>query len=201
MSGFQCLYVQTFSRKTASAGQSVVFVLNEVERHPSASLHFTAPCPPELVGGITLGELRQAHNKRSAGATTTTSAGKMPKLRQDQHTLYTVVASYPAAVSEVQANPATAVAVQKWRDRTLEWVHQRWPSMAFSALMHWDEGHPHLHILILPEDLIAASARARRGSDFRNDFTMYVRPASGTMSAGTRTRKYKPQRRRTMYGV
>jgi len=149
--GYQFIHIETFSRKADPAGRSTAFVLNEAERRPDACLHVTAPVPPSVVFGMSVSELRCTHDAR-AGATMTEAAGKARRIRFDQHTLGTVVASFPLPWDEVRADPVQAEALAEWEQRTLAWLRDQFGSQLVAVVRHEDERFPHLHAYLLPAD-------------------------------------------------
>ena len=151
--GFQFVHIETYSRKADKHGRSVDFVLAEAGRRPDASQHVSSPMPPRVVLGESVEGVRALHDARVAGASTTTKAGQLRRLRSDQHTLLTVVASHPATMDEVRADPAKAAEVEVWQRRAVDWMRRQWGSQLVSVLRHDDEGHPHLHAYVLPSDL------------------------------------------------
>ena len=150
MSGFQFVHLETYSRKTDPKGRSVSYVLDEAERRPDACLHVEAPLPPELIEGIPLDQLRAIHDAQAEAARATDSKGKQKKVRVDQHTLATVIASHPGGTPEQ---------VAKWESLTVSWLRKTYGERLVSVVRHTDEGHPHLHAYLLPNDL-AMRARA-----------------------------------------
>lgn len=148
--GFQFVHIQSYARKADAAGGSVAFVLAEAARQPEACQHVAEPLPPTVVHGLPPDHLQADHDRLAAAATTTTAAGKTRRIRQDQHTLLTVVASHPALSEAVRADPAIAHEVEAWQARTLAWLRAEWGEQVVSVVRHDDEAHPHLHAFILP---------------------------------------------------
>ena len=150
--GFQFVHVESYSRKADDKGRSSSFVLDEAERRPEACTHVENPAPPILVFGVPVAEVRVLHDQQAAEATTTTKAGKTRRIRSDQHTLMTVIASHPATMEEMRADPARAAEVEDWQRRTVDWLRDRWGDRLVSVIRHDDEAHPHLHAYLLPRD-------------------------------------------------
>jgi hypothetical protein len=142
MAGFQFIHLETYSRKTDPHGRSVAYVLAEAERQPDACLHVENPAPPELVFGIPLPELRALHDQRAEETRVTDAKGKSKKLRIDQHTLATIVASHPGG------EPSD---VARWERLTVAWMRATYGDALTTVVRHTDEGHPHLHAYILPD--------------------------------------------------
>jgi hypothetical protein len=148
---FQFVHMEVYSRKGRD-GRGVDFVLAEAERRPDACLHVAVPVRPETVFGVSLDEVRSLHDERVAAATIMTKAGKSRRIRTDQNTLLTVVASHPATMDSLASNPALADDVREWEERTVEWLRDQYGAALVSVARHVDEAHPHLHAFVLPDD-------------------------------------------------
>ena len=100
MSGFQFVHCQQYSRKSISSKEgkggrsSVADVLAEAGRELGASLHVDHPAPPLVVLGLDPAGVGRLHDARVEVARCEVSGGKARKVRVDQATLLTVVASY-----------------------------------------------------------------------------------------------------------
>ena len=152
MAGFQFVHLESYSRKPDKGGRTVGFVLDEAERKPEASTHVEYPGTPEVVFGVGVGEVRALHDARVAEARAEVTGGKARKVRTDQHTLLTVIASHPAAMGQVRVDPAVAGEVAAWEDRTVAWLRETWGDRLVGVVRHVDESHPHLHAYIVPDD-------------------------------------------------
>ncbi len=149
--GYQFIHLETYSRKADAAGRSTAFVLDEADRRPDACQHVTVPVAPTLVYGEPAADVRAIHDTRATEARTE-AAGKVRRIRSDQHTLGTVVASFPLSWEEVRADPRHADALADWERRTVGWLRDQYGDQLVSVLRHEDERFPHLHALILPND-------------------------------------------------
>lgn len=149
--GYQFIHLETYSRKADSAGRSTAFVFDEAERQPDACQHVVAPVPPTIVFGMSLSELRRVHDDRAAAAMTE-AEGKIRRIRSDQHTLATVVASFPTPWEEVRADQRHVEALAEWERRTVAWLRDHYGEQLVSVQSHTDEKFPHLHAFILPSD-------------------------------------------------
>jgi hypothetical protein len=158
--GFQFVHVEGYARKKDARGRSVDFVLAEAERPPDSCAHVIAPAPSELVFGVSLSDLRTLHDVRADAARATIAGGKTRRIRQDQLTLLTVVASHPARMAEVQRNPMLAGEVAAWERGVIAWLREQWGDDLATVVRHVDEAHAHAHVhaYILPSD---AGMRAR----------------------------------------
>ncbi|MTJ81123.1 MAG: hypothetical protein F8N37_08900 [Telmatospirillum sp.] len=149
--GYQFIHIETFARKADSAGRSTAFVLDEAARRPDACLHVTAPVPPISVFGMSVSELRRAHDARAAEAMTK-AAGKTRRIRSDQHTLAAVVASFPVPWDEVRPDRVQAEALAEWEQRTVTWLRDQFGEQLAAVVRHEDERFPHLHAFLSPTD-------------------------------------------------
>jgi vacuolar-type H+-ATPase subunit H len=149
--GFQFVHLEAYSRKEDAAGRNVTWVLAEARREPEASLHVECPAPPELVLGVSLDELTALHDELADVATTTLKNGQARKIRKDQKSLLTVVASYPTPLSELDGNPAERESLKRWEQRTVEWLKSLYGDDLMTVIRHADERYPHLHAYILPK--------------------------------------------------
>lgn len=141
------------------------FVLAEAERRPDACLHVAQPSPPETVFGVDVHEVRRLHDERAADAATTTKAGKSRRVRTDQNTLLTVVASHPSTMDSVRTDSATADAVRDWEAKTVQWLRDQYGPALVSVIRHTDEAHPHVHAYVLPDDPAMRAARLHPGQE------------------------------------
>lgn len=161
---YQFVHLEVYSRK-GRAGRGVDFVLAEAERRPDACLHVAEPVPPEVVFGIGVEDVRRLHDERAAAATVTTKAGNSRRIRSDQNTLLTVVASHPATMEESRADPAAAGAVREWEARTVDWLRSQYGPALVSVVRHVDESYPHLHAFVLPDNPEMRAARLHPGQE------------------------------------
>lgn len=161
---YQFVHMEVYSRKGRD-GRGVDFILAEAERRLDACLHVAAPTPPETVFGVEVAEVRRLHDERAATATTTTKAGKTRRIRSDQNTLLTVVASHPASMEAMRADPATAHAVREWEVMTVAWLRELYGDQLASVVRHVDEAHPHLHAFVLPDGPEMRAVRLHPGQE------------------------------------
>ena len=80
-------------------------MLAEAERDPDYSSHVDQPKPPELIFGMSIEEVRQAHAALLAKRKTKVQVKgevKERAIRKDRHTLAGCVMSYPIPRNQVQ---------------------------------------------------------------------------------------------------
>jgi len=148
----QFVHMENFSRKGDRKGRSTSFVFGEATRRPDASLHVRNPLPPVVVHGLPLDEVERLHDAQAATARTMPKGGKERAIRQDQHTLVTVVMSHPYTVQETRADPAKRAEVAEWERRNVAWLKAQFGDSLASVIRHEDEAHNHLHAYALPPD-------------------------------------------------
>lgn len=156
---FQFVHLESYSRKPDTKGRSTGFVLAEARRDPVASIHVPVPGTPIVVYGVNPEEVESLHDAAADAARTTPKGGKPRKIRVDQHTLLTVVASHPHTVDEVHADPRKRAEVDRWEKLTMDWLRELYGDALVSVVRHEDETYWHLHAYILPpsQDLKAAA--------------------------------------------
>jgi len=148
--GFQFAHLESYSRKGDKHGRSVSFVLAEARRDLCASLHVERPRAPAVIDGIGIEEVEQLHDGQAADAMTIPKGGKPRHIRQDQHTLMTVVVSHPATPDEVRSDPRKLADVLEWERRNLAWLKGMFGNGLVSVVRHEDESRWHLHAFVLP---------------------------------------------------
>lgn len=154
-SGFQFIHLEAYARKADSSGRSVAWVLDEAAREPGACPHVSAPAAPEIIFGLPIDEVRHRHDEACAGAKATLANGKARAISSGQKTMLTVVASHPASMDSVRADPRIAGDVAAWETRTITWLQAQYGDALLSVVRHVDESFAHLHAYVLPADLRA----------------------------------------------
>lgn len=162
MSGPGFANIRTFSRSGNKAGQSVDQVLGEAERDPQYSSHVDQPKPPELIFGVTVDEVRQAHAALLVKRKTKVRVKgevKERAIRKDRHTLAGCVMSYPVPREQVLSDADEWQRYLQWRKLNLKWLKKLWGENLKSVIQHSDEPYLHLHALGLPESDAGCDAR------------------------------------------
>ncbi|MDO5646338.1 hypothetical protein [Paracoccus sp. (in: a-proteobacteria)] len=162
MSGPGFANLRTFSRSGNKAGQSVDQVLKEVEGDAEYSSHVEQPKPPELIFGMTIDEVRQAHAALLAKRKTKVQVKgeiKERAIRKDRHTLAGCVMSYPVPREQVQSDHEEWKRYLEWRELNLKWLKKLWGGNLKSVIQHSDEPYLHLHAFGLPESDSGCDAR------------------------------------------
>ncbi len=146
---FQFVHLESWSRKADDKGRSAAFIFDEASRKPIASVHVPKPEPPTVLYGVDVDEVRAMHDAAAAVATTVVK-GKPRKIRLDQKTLHTVVASHPHTAAEVRADPLKANEVREWERLTIAWLKAQYGPALKSVIRHSDEKQWHIHAYVLP---------------------------------------------------
>ena len=147
---FQFAHLETYSRKPNKQGVSTKFVFDEVtRREPDACRHVENPQPPELVYGMPVEDLEALHDSLCAETKMINCKGQSRGLRKDQHTLMTLVLSYPD-------NPEPGVAsYEEWERRNIEWAEKKYGAALKTVVRHTDEAKKHVHVYVIPEGMKA----------------------------------------------
>lgn len=165
MSGPQFAHLQTWSRKPNAAGQSTDHIIAEANRDPEFSMHVENPAPPRVLFGnpATFAADHAAHvAARSTIAIMADGSEKSRAIRNDRHTMASIVMSYPVPRSAIVTDEAKAK-LAAWEKRNLDWIRTKYGDQLRVALAHDDETHPHLHAWLLPDDLGADATTLHPG--------------------------------------
>jgi len=148
--GYQFVHLESFSRKADAQGRGTDFIFAEASRKPDASVHVSNPSPPVLVHGVGVEAVQELHDSAVTSATVEVKGGKARKIRQDQKTVHTVVASHPYTMDEIRADPTKRREAEEWERRTVAWLKDQYGDDLKSVIRHEDESHWHIHAYILP---------------------------------------------------
>lgn len=154
MSGPQFAHIQTWSRKPNAAGQSIDHIIAEANRDPEFSTHVENPAPPRVLLGnpATFAADHAAHvAARSTIAIMADGSQKSRAIRNDRHTMASIVMSYPVPRSAIVTDDAKAK-LAAWEQRNLDWLREKYGDQLRVVLAHDDETQPHLHAWLLPDD-------------------------------------------------
>ncbi|PCK88933.1 hypothetical protein CPT32_01715 [Rhizobium sophoriradicis] len=175
---FQFIHLETYSRKGDASGRTTEFVFAEARRDPGASVHVVNPAPPVVVHGVDINTVERRHDAAADEARTIPKGGKPRKIRVDQHTLLTVVASHPFTVDEVKTDTAKRRDVENWERLTVDWLKQQYGDALASVVRHEDESHWHLHIYVLPSSSDMKASALHPGQTAKTEI-MTAGPAPG----------------------
>lgn len=156
--GYQFVHLESYSRKADAKGRSTDFIFSEASRKPEASVHVGNPLPPVVVYGDGVEQVQEMHDSAAATATINVKGGHTRKLARDKKTLHTVVASYPATMAEIHADPAKRAEAEEWEKRTILWLRSQYGDDLKSVVRHEDEEYFHIHAYVVPVDEPGMSA-------------------------------------------
>ena len=154
MAGPQFVHLQTWSRKSNPAGQSVSQIIAEVNRDPAYSGHVDDPAPPRVLMGDPF-NFEAEHDAHVAARSTVVQmrdgSERERAIRKDRHTLASIVMSYPVPRAAITTDEDRDALV-RWEQRNLEWLRDRFGDQVRVVVAHDDEKHPHIHAWLLPDD-------------------------------------------------
>ncbi|WP_457579090.1 hypothetical protein [Ensifer adhaerens] len=148
--GYQFVHLEGYARKADAKGRDTSFIFGEASRRPEASVHVSAPAPPVVVYGVGIEAVQEMHDAAVASATVAVKGGKTRKIRTDQKTLHTVVASHPSTMDEIRADPSKRREAEQWERRTIAWLQGQYGDDLKSIIRHEDESHFHIHAYVVP---------------------------------------------------
>lgn len=156
--GYQFAHIESYARKADAKGRSTDFIFAEASRKPEASVHVANPLPPIVVFGVGVEALQEIHDTAAAAATIAVKGGHIRKVAQDKKTLHTIVASYPARMDEINADPCKRQKAEEWEKRTVTWLRSQYGDDLKSVIRHEDEEYFHIHAYVVPLDEPGMSA-------------------------------------------
>lgn len=177
--GYQFIHLESYARKADTKGRDTNFIFAEAARRPEASVHVANPAPPVVLHGIRIEALQQLHDSALASAKIEVKGGKTRKIRSDQKSLHTVVASHPFTMDEVRTDPVKRSEAEQWERRTIEWLQSQYGDDLKSIIRHEDESHYHLHAYVVPlSDPELKAAKFHPGVSAKRE-AMAAGPAEG----------------------
>lgn len=160
MAGYQFLHIEAYGREESKKQKTqckknsdgtytskevakekrgnVRWVIAEAKREQNSCHHIDSPQPPLVL----LGDLDQVEQEATAWAEEATDE-RGRKLRKDGACLLAGVISLPR--SEEEDWP-------KFRDRSIQWLKEKYGDNLRCVVEHQDEAHPHLHFYAVPKD-------------------------------------------------
>lgn len=170
MSGPQFANLQTYARKSNKAGNSVEQVIREGLRDLLYSMHVDHPRPPRILLGDPQG-FQKLHDDHVAARAVEVKMkdGKVHRraIRQDRHTMASVVMSYPVPWSAIDTDEKRA-RLAAWEARNMAFLKARYGGQLKVIFAHEDEEHPHLHAWLLPDDPGADATTLHPGKTAKN---------------------------------
>ncbi len=148
--GYQFVHLESYARKTDTKGLNVAFIFAEASRKPEASHHVAKPMPPVVIYGVGVNAAQEIHDAAVETATVEVKGRKTRKIRTDQKSLHTVVASHPFTMDEIRADSGKRREAEQWERRTIAWLQDQYGDDLKSVIRHEDEPHYHLHAYVVP---------------------------------------------------
>lgn len=171
MAGFQFVRIETYSRKCRTTARQrdrqrtgntpgarkaqqrigVSELADELMRQPEASPHVPNPEPPRVLDGMDPREIDALLDERRQERRRTLRRTGIKPPRQDTHMLEGAVASFPTAMHEMDDQAWEAY--RAWRDDAVAFFEEDMRQRGvepLSVVEHFDENHPHIHILGTP---------------------------------------------------
>ncbi|UTW11424.1 plasmid recombination protein [Marinobacterium rhizophilum] len=152
MAGYQFIHYEAYGSKGTSKKRSLMSIAREAERVPYSHPHVKSPLKPEYLLGTSFVAVAEKISI-AAGASTTLHGGKKRKVRADANTGIGLIASYPLSVADLEALPdeqrqLRLAEIREWAEDSIAFVQSEFPGRVQVAALHWDESHPHIHILV-----------------------------------------------------
>ncbi|MGP9805912.1 Mob protein [Paracoccus sp. NSM] len=217
---YQFIHVETYAEAaTPVPGSKTHFnsaaqVMGEARRDPIHSQHVPDPQCPEpvaLEGVMELDAFIALRAEKLAAITETVSAKNgttyTRRLRKDAATLYTEIHSHPMTVAEFEADrDSTRPAIRAWQARVIDDFRARMPpGVDFTAIMHLDEKHVHMHVLAInsgdpkldANKLHAGKAAAARYREGHDSDAIASLPKPELLPRPKKPKKSKPSKNRT----
>jgi len=138
---FQFIHIECYAREAGKgkAGNNTVDkVVAENDRDEGNCPHVEQPMPPIIRYGV---GAKQAGELAKKWAETAKDAGGK-RLRKDGLCLAAGVISYKN----------TGKNWDKFREDCIDWLHSQYGDRLKSVIEHTDEGHPHIHFLVVPRN-------------------------------------------------
>ncbi|RAU18625.1 hypothetical protein DN062_07615 [Nitrincola tibetensis] len=152
MSGYQFVHYEAYSRKGKDKKRSLLSIALEADRSSGNHPHVQAPLPPEYIIGTSFEE---SANKiiDAADKSTTLHSGKKRKVRSDANVGIGLIASHPISINQLNEmtkleREKVILEVREWALSVIEFTKDEFPNNVRSACLHWDESHPHIHVLV-----------------------------------------------------
>jgi hypothetical protein len=152
MAGYQFIHYEAYARNGNEKKRSLISIAEEADRAPGSHPHVINPLPPEtLLGSSFVDAARQIVS--AADESRVNHGGKKRKLRKDANVGIGLIASHPTSLNDIHALPEPDRQrmiddVRDWAEDVIMFAQAEFPGLVRVAALHWDETHPHIHILI-----------------------------------------------------
>ena len=152
MAGFQFIHYEAYARNGNDKKRSLVSIAREADRDSGNHPHVNAPQPPEYLLGSSFVDAAEAI-VAAADRSKVSHGGKKRNLRKDANLGIGLIASHPVSIEDLNAmaepERMQAIAeIKEWAEDTVAFAETEFQGLVQVAALHWDESHPHIHILI-----------------------------------------------------
>ncbi|MFN3880104.1 MAG: hypothetical protein ACK4L8_01560 [Nitrincola lacisaponensis] len=152
MSGYQFVHYEAYARNGNDKKRSLISIAREADRDSGNHPHVTAPQPPEYLLGSSFVDAAEAI-VAATDASKVNHSGKKRNVRKDANIGIGLIASHPVSIEDLNAmaepERMQAIAeIKEWAEDAVTFAETEFPKLVQVAALHWDESHPHIHILI-----------------------------------------------------
>lgn len=214
---YQFFHIETYSeapkkvRGTTDHYNTAEQVEEEARRTPAYSEHVATPMPYIHVGGTLKIDDFIAHRRKRVAeireeVTAKNGTSYTRSLRKDAATLYTEIHSHPIKSADFIAAPDDHLAeVERWKQHLLRDFWKRMPKgVQFTAVLHADEAHLHIHILAFnagdpkldANKLHAGKRRAAEYRKFNDSDAIASLPRPNLLERPKKPKKLRPSKNR-----
>ena len=152
MAGFQFIHYEAYARTGNANKRSLLSIAQEADRDTGSHPHVTAPQPPEYLKGTSFIESAEAII-HAADNSKVSHGGKKRKIRKDANVGIGLIASHPTSNEDLssmaESDRIKAIAeIKEWAEDVVKFAESEFKGLVRAAALHWDESHPHIHVLI-----------------------------------------------------
>ncbi len=152
MAGYQFIHYEAYARQGKENKRSLISIAQEADRTSGSHPHVITPQPPEYLLGTSFVEAAE-QIVAAADKSKVNHGGKPRKLRKDANVGIGLIASHPTSLNDIHSLPEPDRQrmiddVRDWAEDVIIFAQNEFPGLVRAAALHWDETHPHIHILI-----------------------------------------------------
>lgn len=152
MAGYQFIHYEAYARQGNESKRSLISIAQEADRDTGSHPHVITPQPPEYFMGASFVDSAE-QIVAAADESRVSHGGKTRKLRKDANVGIGLIASHPLSLNDLHALPEPErlrmiADVKDWAEDVVMFAQSEFPGRVQVAALHWDESHPHIHILI-----------------------------------------------------
>lgn len=152
MAGYQFVHYEAYARNGNDKKRSLISIAREADRDSGSHPHVNTPQPPEYILGTSFVASAEAI-VAAADTSKVSHGGKKRNVRKDANVGVGLIASHPVTIEDLNAmaEPERLHAIseiKEWAEDAVTFAETEFPGLVQVAALHWDESHPHVHILI-----------------------------------------------------